>query len=108
MAHRLLVIVCGLLWPVLPVDSITATSQAQVEIPADAVVICLGDSLTWHGSKSPTGYVNLLAVALIIPVTLLVAPYGVQLAHRMSKKALSVGFGLFLLIVSVRFAWTLF
>lgn len=49
------------------------------------------------------GYVNLLAVALIIPVTTLAAPFGVRVAHAMTRRQLEIGFGLFLAFVSVRF-----
>ncbi len=54
-----------------------------------------------------TGYINWLTVALIIPVTLLTAPYGAKLAHEWPKRRLEVGFGLFLIFVGGRFLWTL-
>ncbi len=49
------------------------------------------------------GYVNLLMVAIVVPVTLLVAPIGVMAAHKMSKRNLEFGFGIFLLLVAARF-----
>ena len=49
------------------------------------------------------GYINLLMVLVIIPVTLLVAPIGVKLAHSLSKRNLEKGFGIFLILVSARF-----
>jgi uncharacterized membrane protein YfcA len=55
-----------------------------------------------------TGYVNWITVALVIPVSLLVAPLGVRLAHAMTRRQLEVGFGLFLLAVSLRFLVSLF
>jgi uncharacterized membrane protein YfcA len=55
-----------------------------------------------------TGYINWIAVALIIPVTLIVAPHGAKLAHAMSKRQLEIGFGLFLLFVSGRFFYSLY
>ncbi|WP_457937295.1 sulfite exporter TauE/SafE family protein [Mesorhizobium sp. 10J20-29] len=63
----------------------------------------------WAGWGNPllpfgsTGYINWFAVALVIPVTLIVAPYGVTIAHWLSKRHLEVGFGLFCLTVSARF-----
>ena len=63
----------------------------------------------WAGWGTPllpfgsTGYINWFAVALVIPVTLIVAPYGVTIAHWLSKRHLEVGFGLFCLTVSARF-----
>jgi uncharacterized protein len=50
-----------------------------------------------------TGYVNWIAVALLIPITVYVAPLGVGFAHRLSKRQLEIGFGLFLYIVAARF-----
>ncbi len=48
------------------------------------------------------GYVNLIALALIAPATWLLAPVGAALGHRLSKRALSITFGVFLCIVAVR------
>ncbi len=54
-----------------------------------------------------TGYVNWLAVALLIPITLSLAPLGAQLAHAMSKRQLEFGFGIFLIVVSMQFFATI-
>ena len=53
------------------------------------------------------GFVNLLAVAVLVPATVLMAPLGVRLAHALSRRQLEVGFGIFLLIVAGRFAYSL-
>ncbi|MDP3899334.1 MAG: sulfite exporter TauE/SafE family protein [Mesorhizobium sp.] len=63
----------------------------------------------WAGWGNPllpifsTGYINWIMVALVIPIALIVAPYGVRLAHWLSKRHLEIGFGLFCLFVSARF-----
>jgi uncharacterized membrane protein YfcA len=49
------------------------------------------------------GYVSLLGVVIMAPVSSFTAPYGARLAHRLSKRQLEVGFGVFLLLVSARF-----
>ena len=49
------------------------------------------------------GYVNLLMMAMVIPITLIMAPFGVRAAHVLSKRQLEIGFGLFLILVSLRF-----
>jgi uncharacterized membrane protein YfcA len=49
------------------------------------------------------GFVSLLGVALIVPMTLLTAQIGVNLAHSMPRRRLEVLFGLFILTVCVRF-----
>ena len=54
------------------------------------------------------GYVSLLGLAVMAPVSSFAAPYGALLAHRLSKRQLEIGFGLFLLLVSARFVASLF
>ena len=54
------------------------------------------------------GYVSLLGMCLFVPTTVLAAPWGVRLAHSLSKRRLEVAFGLFLLAVCVRFLFSLF
>ena len=59
----------------------------------------------WGDPRLPPGslgYVNLVGFALISPMTVLLAPVGARIAHRLSKRQLSLAFGLFLLVVSVR------
>lgn len=52
------------------------------------------------------GFVSLIGVALFVPTSMLVVPYGVKLAHRLPKRKLEIAFGCFLLIVVLRFLWT--
>jgi len=54
------------------------------------------------------GFVSLIGVAVMAPVSSLTAPYGAQLAHRMSRRALEITFSCFLLLVSLRFLVSLF
>ena len=53
------------------------------------------------------GYVSLIGVAIMAPVSSFTATYGARLAHRLSKRQLEIGFGLFLLLVAARFAASL-
>ena len=53
------------------------------------------------------GFVNLLGVLLVIPASIFAAPYGARLAHKMSKRALQTSFAFFLILVSVRFFYSL-
>ncbi len=55
-----------------------------------------------------TGYVNWFAVALVVPLTLWVTPYGVKVAHASPKRKLEVALGLYLIFVAARFLWTLY
>ena len=54
------------------------------------------------------GYVNFLAVALIIPASLLTAPIGVRLAHAFSRRQLELAFATFLFFVAARFLYAVF
>ncbi len=54
-----------------------------------------------------TGYVNWLTVLLIIPLSIIVTPYGVKIAHAMEKRRLEMLLGFYLLIVAARFVWSL-
>jgi uncharacterized membrane protein YfcA len=54
------------------------------------------------------GYVNLLGLAAIAPTTVLMAPLGARIAHGFSAKKLSIFFGLFLVIVSMRLFYRAF
>ena len=48
------------------------------------------------------GYVNLIAAALIIPLTTSFAHIGVRIAHSISQRALRLAFGVFLMLTSLR------
>lgn len=54
------------------------------------------------------GFVSLIGVALMAPISSFIAPYGAQLAHRLSRRQLEVVFSFFLLAVSLRFLVSLF
>jgi len=49
------------------------------------------------------GFVNILGVLMVIPASMLMAPFGARLAHRLSQNVLQKSFALFLLLVSLRF-----
>lgn len=53
------------------------------------------------------GYVNLLAAAIIIPLSTSFSQVGVKLAHTIPRRALRLAFGGFLLITSIRMFWDL-
>jgi uncharacterized membrane protein YfcA len=92
-----------------PMHQAVATSSGvgvMIAIPGTVGYIWAG----WGNPLLPiasTGYINWIAVAMIIPVALLVTPYGVRIAHAASKRQLEIGFGLFCVFVSARFFWSL-
>ncbi len=53
------------------------------------------------------GFVSILAFILTIPATLLTTQIGVRLAHTFSQRRLETAFGLFLVLVSLRFLYSL-
>lgn len=53
------------------------------------------------------GFVSLLGFVLMAPVSSYTASYGVRLAHWLPRRRLEIGFGIFLMLVSLRFIATL-
>ena len=49
------------------------------------------------------GYVSLVGLILITPITIIGAPIGVKFAHYLSKSKLNLIFGIFILFMSIRF-----
>ncbi len=54
------------------------------------------------------GFVNVLMMAVVVPLSLLVAPLGVAAAHSLPRRFLEIGFGLFMLFVAGRFLVSIF
>jgi len=53
------------------------------------------------------GFVSLIGVALMAPVSSWIAIFGVRAAHALPKRQLEIAFGIFLLLVSIRFVISL-
>ena len=53
------------------------------------------------------GFVSVIGVVAIAPISSYVAPVGARLAHALPKRWLEIGFGLFLLLVATRFVVSL-
>lgn len=92
-----------------PILQAVATSSGFGPIIAIPGVI----GFIWAGWNVPNlpafswGYVNLLAVALVIPMSLITAPLGVRMAHAFSRRQLELAFAAFLGIVALRFVFSL-
>jgi uncharacterized membrane protein YfcA len=92
-----------------PMHQAVATSSGVgviISIPGIVGYIWAG----WGAAGLPplsTGFVNFPAVLILIPTSVLAAPYGVKLAHALSRRKLEVAFGGFLIFVAARFAWSL-
>jgi uncharacterized membrane protein YfcA len=65
--------------------------------------------LMWAGWGEPNlpplsvGYVSLIGAALMIPTSVFAAPYGVRVAHGISRRALELAFAALLSTVGLRF-----
>jgi uncharacterized protein len=53
------------------------------------------------------GFVSVIGVVLIAPISSYIAPFGARLAHALPRRRLEIGLGIFLLIVSMRFVVSL-
>jgi uncharacterized membrane protein YfcA len=84
----------------------TATGiGAIIAIPAIVGYVISG----WNEPGLPAlslGYVN-LGACLIAALSVFAAPYGVKLAHRISRRTSELAFAAFLACVVLRFLWTL-
>ena len=54
------------------------------------------------------GFVSLIGVVIMAPMSSLTAPYGARLAHRLSRRKLELAFSLFLLLIAARFIVSIF
>jgi uncharacterized membrane protein YfcA len=54
------------------------------------------------------GFVSLIGVVAIAPISSWIAPLGARLAHAMPKRWLELGFAAYLVAVGVRFLVSLF
>ncbi len=92
-----------------PIHQAVATSASVgvlISIPGVIGYVWAG----WGDASLPvgsTGFVNWIAFAMIIPVTMVAAPVGASIAHALKKRHLEIGFGLFMLIVAARFFYSL-
>jgi uncharacterized protein len=89
-----------------PIHNAVATS-AGVGVP-----ITLAGTLGYvlaglpHRSLLPPlsiGFVSVIGVLMIAPISSWVAPLGARLAHALSRRRLEIGFGLFMLLAATRF-----
>ena len=92
--------------PMLQAVATAAGTGAMIAVPG---VI----GYAWAGWGEPglppfsIGYVNVIGIFLVIPITIYVAPIGVRIAHVLSKRQLEISFGIFMLLVALRFVLSL-
>jgi uncharacterized protein len=90
----------------VPIHNAVATSAgfgAPVTIAATIGYMIAGWS---HRAQLPPlslGFVSLIGFALMAPISSYIAGYGARLAHWLNRRTLEIVFGMFLLLVSLRF-----
>ena len=94
-----------------PIHNAVATA-AGVGVPI-ALAGTLGYALAGlpHSKLLPPlsiGFVSVIGMVLIAPISSWVAPFGARLAHAMPQRRLETGFGCFLLLVAARFVAAFF
>jgi uncharacterized membrane protein YfcA len=86
---------------------ITAVSTASGVGPLIALPGVIGFAWAgWGSSGLPPlsiGYVNLLGMAIVAPLSVWAAPYGVRVAHRIPRRTLELAFAAFLASIATRF-----
>lgn len=91
----------------LPIHRAVGTSAwlgLWIALPAAAGFVLLG----WGREGLPplsAGFVSLAGLVVLAPASVLAAPLGARLAHRLSRRALRRLFGLFLLLAAGRMLW---
>ena len=94
-----------------PIHQAVATSAGLgvlISIPGALGAIYAGWPQMSRLPPLSVGYVSLIAFALMVPMSMWTAPIGARLAHSLSKRRLELAFGIFLLLVSMRFLASLF
>ncbi|HLL26769.1 MAG TPA: sulfite exporter TauE/SafE family protein [Xanthobacteraceae bacterium] len=74
-----------------------------ISIPGTAGYMLAGWSKMALLPPLSIGFVSLIGLVLLAPLSMLFAPLGVRLAHTISKRRLEIAFGLYLLVVAARF-----
>ncbi len=94
----------------VPVHRAVGTAAALglvIGVPAALAMIVAGLGVEGRPPAS-LGYVNLAAVALILPLSVLCAPLGARIAHALEPVWIKRAFAAFLFITSLRMLWSAF
>jgi uncharacterized protein len=93
-----------------PIHNAVATSSGLgVPITIVGTIGYILAGLPHHALLPPLslGFVSLIGLVVMAPVSSLTAPYGARLAHTLSRRTLEIAFSCFLLLVSARFLLSL-
>jgi uncharacterized membrane protein YfcA len=94
----------------IPMQRAVGTASAfgaVIAIPGTIGFIITG----WHAVNLPPfsfGYINLMGLAVLFPVTALTAPLGAKLAHKLNRAMLRRIFSVFLAFIALKMLWGVF
>jgi len=86
-------------------QAVATSAGLGVPITIAGTLGYMAAGLSKQGLMPPltVGFVSLIGFALMAPVSSFTASYGARLAHWLPKRKLEIAFGIFLLLVSLRF-----
>jgi uncharacterized membrane protein YfcA len=86
-------------------NAIATSSGIAVPITVAGTIGYMLAGLPHLGQLPPLsiGFVSIIGVALMAPISSLVAPFGARLTHSLPKRQLEIAFSVFLLAVAARF-----
>ena len=90
----------------IPIHNAVATSAGLgVPITIAGALGYLLAGLPHEGALPPLslGFISVIGVILIAPISSYIAPFGARLAHTLPTRKLEIGFGIFLVLASLRF-----
>jgi uncharacterized membrane protein YfcA len=90
---------CG--WPILKAVATSSGFGPLIAVPGLIGYVWAG----WGNPELPPlslGFVSLLGAAIIIPSSVLAAPFGVRVAHGLPRRKLELAFAAFLALVALR------
>ena len=88
----------------MPIHRAIGTAAALglvISVPAALGFVLIGLDESGRPPFS-IGFVNLAAWALIVPVSIVMAPLGAWSAHRLPVKTLKLGFAAFMVVVAIK------
>lgn len=86
-------------------QAVATSAGLGVPITIVGTIGYIAAGLPHHALVPPLslGFVSLIGVAVMAPVSSLTAPYGARLAHTLSRRTLEITFSIFLLLMAARF-----
>ncbi len=92
-----------------PIHQAVATSSALgvlISVPAAIGYALVGLPHQGDLPVGSVGYVSLIGFAIVAPMSVLTAPFGARLAHRIAKRRLEILYGLYQWAMAARFFWS--